>query len=88
MVSLERSRGRGNNSCKGYVDHRKLTRIYREDELTLRNNSEVFILQFFNVEEYSLYIVTVTAHYNIYAMKKRRNTSIEINTPATGKCWL
>lgn len=84
IISLERQTKIGYELCEDYADNRILTKRYQLP----RDDSEVFVQEFLNVEENSSYIVKITAQYNIKfkrVIMRNSSISIHINTPAAGK---
>ena len=92
IVFLNRITGDGQRYCKVYVDDRQLTRVY-EKELpgifppiyTPRNDSKVFIQDFYNLEEISSYRATFTAEYNALGTRVNRSISMNFYTTGDGK---
>ena len=83
FVTLNRVTGNGQQFCRNYHDNRQFVRVYEKE---LPDN--VFIQDFFDIEETSSYRATFTAEFD--TVGKRVNRSIHVNfyTPGDGKIQL
>ena len=97
IVTLNRGTGDGQRFCGDYDDDRQFVRVYEEKkelpgiptQYTPRNESKVFIQDFFNIEENCSYRATFTAEFNTLGTRVNRTTHINFDTPpADGKIQL
>ena len=91
-VTLHRILGDDQRFCKVYADDREKVRVYEKmlpdtspPEYTPRNESKIFIQDFFDLEELSSYRATFTAELRAIGSQVNRTTIIYFNTPGDGK---
>ena len=93
IVTLNRVTGDGQRFCRDCDDDQQFVRVYEKElpgifptQYTPRNESKVFIQNFFNIEENSSYSATFTAEFNTLGTRVNRTTHINFDTPpADGK---
>ena len=92
ILTLNRVTGDGQRFCGDYEDVRHFVRVYEKElpdifppQYTPRDDSKVFMQDFFNLEEISSYRATFTAEFNTLGTQANRTTHINFDTPGDGK---